>query len=114
MQNEVIKLTDKDRYPELIGLLESKGEKIYEESKKWDPCYYSLKRVSEDDTEWSHTNYPTATITDIEFLAKYGNEKQPAWVFKSDEEITAFITDAIRFEKSTFLIHYEKHKYYHL
>lgn len=108
MRHEVIKLTDKAIYPELIKLLSGNGDvwgdmlaeykhkfKILFQNGRWTRAYPQYK-----------ADY---TITDVEFIQKYGEntepEAAPAWSFKTDEELAMFYIDFVRFtEKSTIPI----------
>lgn len=74
IRKEIIKLTDENLYPKLIGLLENKGEKVGSMSRKWDNgCDLMLfdKNVMVWSQAFSTEDGWQPNITDIEFLAKY-------------------------------------------
>jgi hypothetical protein len=93
MRNEVIKLTDEAIYPELIKLLDNSGP-LWADLRLWNK---DAEKILFFGGFWTRIFPPYKsdyTITDTEFLQKYGNtepEPAPAWTFKTDDELTYFI-----------------------
>ena len=113
MRHEVIKLTAEAIYPRLINLLEGNGELIHEESIEFDPMYKHLKFDGEDWTQYNGKS-TLATITDVQFLQKYGNTDQPdkdfAWKFKTDEELAMFLSEYETARYEMPIVHFIKSK----
>lgn len=83
MRHEVIKLTDAAIYPELIKLLESKGEPIYHSTKTPNPKRFA---IGFDSQMWvSCEGFNGITITDVDFLQKYG-ENTAQYEFHTTEK----------------------------
>lgn len=99
MRHEVIKLAYEAIYPELIKLLESKGEPFY--SKKKPDFHFPF--LAFDNDKWQLTLNYTPTITDFDFLQKYGNTDQPDKEPKRGDLVEVRDGDTQDWRKAIFL-----------